>query len=234
MARWGRRCSAEHNDRSKRMTTAGHAAGLDRIAPRRFLLFFAVLVSGWTLGPLLIGPGRALLAGFDVAALAFLLSCASTLRHEPTDMRSLAARSDANRVVLLVISAVLMLVVFAAIVGELGLGGPLGLADKLLIVVTLVLVWTFGNAVYALHYAHLFYSRSAEGDDRAGLEFPGTAQPLMSDFVYFAFTLGVAVQTSDVQVTSRHVRVVVIAHSVLGFFFNIGVLALAISVMGAR
>ena len=49
----------------------------------------------------------------------------------------------------------------------------------------------------------------------------------------FAFTIGVAVQTSDVQVTSRHLRNVVIVHAVVGFFFNLGVLALAINVLGA-
>ena len=55
----------------------------------------------------------------------------------------------------------------------------------------------------------------------------------MSDFVYFAFTLGVAVQTADVEVTSRHIRKVVTAHCVAGFFFNLGVLALTINVLGS-
>lgn len=208
--------------------------GLERIAPWRFLMFFAVLAVAWAIGPFFVAPGEALLAGFDVAAVAFLISCLWTFRHEPTDMRAVAERSDANRLVLLVVSLMLMVVVFAAMVGELGLRGQLGLSQKLVIVATLMLVWLFGNAVFTFHYAHLFYSRDAGGTDRGGLEFPGTAQPLMSDFVYFAFTLGVAVQTSDVQVTSRHIRVVVTAHSVIGFFFNIGVLALAISVIGAE
>ena len=56
----------------------------------------------------------------------------------------------------------------------------------------------------------------------------------MSDFAYFAFTLGVAVQTSDVQITSPHLRRLVTVHCVIGFFFNLGVLALTINVLGAR
>ena len=56
----------------------------------------------------------------------------------------------------------------------------------------------------------------------------------MSDFVYFAFTLGVAVQTSDVSIESRHLRKIVTAHCVAGFFFNLGVLALTINVLGNR
>ena len=118
-------------------------------------------------------------------------------------MRQLAAKSDANRVVLLVVSALLTLVIFAAIVAELGLRDQLTLVDKLLVVASLILVWIFGNAVYAFHYAHLFYTSDEKGRDRAGLLFPGTKEPVMTDFAYFAFTLGVAVQTSDVQVTSH-------------------------------
>ena len=207
--------------------------GLHRIAPWPFLLFFVALGVGWAIGPWFLVRSQALLAGFDLAAVVFLASCASTLRHAPDRIRTLAERSDANRRVLLVLSLVLTVVVFAAMVGELGLRGRLVFADKMLIVVSVMLAWLFGNAVYALHYAHLFYSRSAHGNDRAGLEFPGTPEPVMSDFFYFAFTLGVAVQTSDVQITSRHIRKVVIVHSIVGFFFNLGVLALAINVLGA-
>ena len=71
------------------------------------------------------------------------------------------------------------------------------------------------------------------GKDAAGLKFPGTAEPRMSDFAYFSYTLGVAVQTSDVQVTSPHIRNVVTVHCVAGFFFNLGVLALTINVLGS-
>lgn len=206
---------------------------LDRIAPWRFLLFFALLVVGWAVAALTLQRPEAILAGFDLAAATFLVSCVPMFRHAPAHMRTLAERSDANRVVLLVINVVLAVVVFAAILGELGLGGTRSLGDKLLVFVSLVLAWTFGNAVYALHYAHLFYGRDSSGTDRGGLEFPGTPEPVLSDFAYFAFTLGVAVQTSDVQVTKRHVRNVVTLHSVIGFFFNLGALALAINVLGA-
>jgi uncharacterized membrane protein len=205
---------------------------LNRIAPWPFQLFFALLAIGWVGGSFLLGLVQGLLTGFDIAAAAFLLCCIPALRKQAGDMRDLAARRDANRVVLLVISVLLTLVIFAAVVAELGLRSELSLMDKLLIVASLILVWTFGNTVYALHYAHLFYSRDKAGGDRAGLKFPGTKEPMMSDFAYFAFTLGVAVQTSDVQVTSRHLRKLVTVHCVIGFFFNLGVLALTINVLG--
>ena len=95
--------------------------------------------------------------------------------------------------------------------------------------------WTFANTVYALHYAHLYYSRDDGGKDRAGLEFPGnTKEPDYRDFAYFAFTLGVALQTSDVTITSPHIRWVVTVHCVAAFIFNLGVLALTINVLGSH
>jgi len=205
---------------------------LNRIAPWRFLLFFALLAVAWPVASAYADWSLGLMIGFDIASIAFLLSYASTFRRESGEMRRLAAESDASRRLLLVVTALLSLVVFAAILAELGLRGSLSLEEKLLIVLSLFLAWTFGNSVYSLHYAHLYYLPGQGGKDCGGLIFPGTAEPLMSDFVYFAFTLGVAVQTSDVQVTSRRMRKIVTIHSVIGFFFNLGVLALGISLLG--
>jgi len=44
----------------------------------------------------------------------------------------------------------------------------------------------------------------------------------------------VALQTSDVCITSPHIRRVVTLHCVAAFFFNLGVLALTINVLGSR
>jgi uncharacterized membrane protein len=201
-----------------------------RIAPWRFVMFFAVLAgaSAVLVGPL--GWSKGLLAGFDLAAIVFLVSCVSLFGHDPQRMREIAEQDDANRVMLLVISFLLSVVILAAVIAELG-QDKLELIDKLLVAASLVLVWLFANAVYTLHYAHLFYTSDDGDKDRAGLEFPKTKEPLTSDFVYFAYTLGVAVQTADVQITSPHIRKVVTAHCVAGFFFNLGVLALTINVL---
>ena len=206
----------------------------NRIAPWRFLLFFAVLGIGWAMAMPPMGWSQGLLAGFDVAAIIFIASQSATFRYSAKQMREAAERNDANRVVLLVISFLLSAVIMAAMVGELSAAEKLDLADKLQLAVSLVLVWIFANAVYALHYAHLFYTSDDGGSDKAGLKFPGTKEPVMSDFVYFAYTLGVAVQTADVDITSPHIRKVVTAHCVAGFFFNLGVLALTINVLAAN
>lgn len=204
----------------------------NRIAPARFLVFLAVMFAGWAVLIPLAGFELGLLAGFDVAALVFLLSSAPLLGLGAAALRDAAARNDANRWMLLAISFVLTLVILAAITVQLAAAESLHGIDKILIVATLVLVWTFGNAVYALHYAHLYYSRDDGGKDSAGLKFPGSAEPDMADFAYFAFTLGVAVQTADVAITSPHIRQVATVHCIAGFFFNLGVLALTINVLG--
>ena len=143
----------------------------------------------------------------------------------------MAARNDANRGVLLGLSFLLTAVILAAVVAELG-QSELTVIDKTLVAASMVLVWTFGNAVYTLHYTHLFYSADDGGSDCAGLDFPGTKEPVLSDFTYFAFTIGAALQTSDVVISSPNIRKVVTAHMVVSFFFNLGVLALTINVLG--
>jgi uncharacterized membrane protein len=206
---------------------------LNRVAPWRFMLFFVLLFVGCGLAVPAVGWSKGLLLGFDPAAIGFLISCLPSFGFDAKTMRRVAVNSDANRVILLIISFLLTIVILAAVIAELAQRDQLTTFDKALVAATLVLVWTFGNAVYTLHYAHLFYSPDDHGKDCAGLDFPGTKEPLMSDFVYFAFTLGVAVQTSDVQVTSPSIRKVVTAHCVAGFFFNLGVLALTINVLGS-
>lgn len=201
--------------------------------PWRFVLFFGLLAIVGAVALTRFEVSRSLLIAFDVAALGFLGSHITTFKYDAKRMRAAAAENDANRAVLLIVSFLLSVVILAAIVGELS-QGHLSALDKALVAVSLVLVWTFGNAVYTLHYAHLFYTSDDGGKDLAGLEFPKLREPLMADFVYFAFTLGVAVQTSDVAVTSPHIRKVVTAHCVAGFFFNLGVLALTINILGSR
>jgi len=201
--------------------------------PWRFQLFFVALALGWATGIWGLGWSQGLLAGFDVAALIFLALLVPLLTKDAPSLREAAVRNDANRPTLLVISFLLSVVILSAVIAELSQASMLGPWDKGLVAASLVIVWVFGNAVYTLHYAHLFYSADDGGKDCAGLEFPGTKEPLMGDFAYFAFTLGVAVQTSDVIITSPHIRRVVTVHCVAGFFFNLGVLALTINVLAS-
>ena len=210
-----------------------YGLNLSKIAPARFLAFLLLLAGATALSVAAFGFVRGTMVGFDIAALAFLVSCIPLFRRTSKEMRRSSERNDANRPMLIVISFAVAAVILILIVLLLNERGSLGWIVKLLIVVTLVLAWTFGNSVYTLHYAHLFYSKGETGKDAGGLDFPGTDEPSFADFAYFSFTLGVALQTSDVTICSAKMRNLVTVHCVVAFFFNLGVLALTINVLGS-
>jgi uncharacterized membrane protein len=204
----------------------------NRLAPARFILFilvFALAAAGGAYGT---GDWRSgLMAGFDIAALGFLASCLGLFRRGDAEtMRRHARENDANRIMMLVITGAVTVAVFAAVAAELLDPAHTSGAMKGLIVATLILAWLFSNTVYALHYAHLAY---LPGRTAKGLDFPGTKEPDYWDFVYFAFTLGMTFQTSDVAILDRHVRRTVTWHSVAAFVFNLGVLAFTVNVLGS-
>jgi len=202
------------------------------IAPPRFILFMAILIGATAAGIALIGNWRlGMMAGFDCATFVFLISCLSILStREEAEIRQHAAENDANRFGLLVICGIVMTVLLIAITAEV-IGRSPEPATKGLIVLTLVLAWLFSNMVYALHYAHLAYMAASSQCD--GFEFPGTPQPTYWDFVYFAFTCGMAFATSDVQITKEQIRRVVTFHCLAAFAFNIGVLAFSINLLAS-
>lgn len=216
------------------MARGGHPAIGNRLAPTRFLAFLVVLAVGYVawrhFNPASDWRDAAAMA-FDGAAAAFLISLVPLFwGTSVADMRARAARNDAGRALVLGLTALLTLVVMAAITGELrgAQGGdPLAIGK---LVGTLLLIWLFANSVYALHYAHAYYLQT-EGADAGGLQFPGTRTPDYWDFAYFAFTLGMTFQTSDVEIHSRSLRKVALLHSFAAFVFNIGVIAFTINLL---
>ncbi len=211
----------------------------NRIAPVRFLGFIGVAIVAVPVASTLLGWRHGVMAGFDVAALVFFASLVPLVRGaRPDEMRAYAQRNDANRALMLAVTIAVSLVVLVAVGSELiekGAPKPTAVA---LIVTTLALAWTFANMVYALHYAHIYYTRSepGEGDkpaDRAGLDFPDTSEPTYWDFIYFSFTLGMTFQTSDVQMTSTGMRKTAVFHCLAAFVFNLGILAFTINVLGS-
>lgn len=211
---------------------AARASGIgNRIAPARYLGFIALFVAGGAIASRWLTAGESVLVGFDVAALAFLVSLWPLFDDEAADIRARAKANDANRVTLLAITGLVMLAILVAVGAELaGKPDPLAIA---LVIGTLAIAWIFSNTVYALHYAHLFYTSTGGKGDDGGIDFPGTAKtPDYWDFLYFAWTLGMTFQTSDVSIGSRHVRRIVTFHCLAAFVFNLGVLAFTINVLG--
>ncbi|HEX3677166.1 MAG TPA: DUF1345 domain-containing protein [Sphingomicrobium sp.] len=202
------------------------------VAPWRFIMLFLMLLAAiWPASALLGSVPLGIVASFDVAAATFLISCWTIFAIEdPREIERIARLNDANRTVLLVITAIVLAVLLIAMAAQ-TIGGHPDSLTKVLIIVTLILAWLFSNSVYALHYAHMAYITSPAGCE--GFRFPGTEEPLYWDFVYFAFTCGMAFATSDVEVTNQSIRKVVTFHCLAAFAFNIGVLAFTVNLLAS-
>ena len=222
------------------MAAKGKSLGIgNRLAPARFVLFLALLPAGFFAYRALVPTtpstqwGDAAAMAFDAAALIFLGSLLPLVRYsDEIQMRAHAAANDANRALVLVLTTLLGFAVMAAIYGEMPQardGNHLAAAK---LIGTLLLIWLFANSVFTLHYAHAYYTQTDEGMDLGGLDFPGTVMPDYRDFAYFAFTLGMTFQTSDVSINAPSIRRAVLLHSFGAFVFNIGVIAFAINVLG--
>jgi len=203
------------------------------IAPWRFLVFVAIMaiavpVAIWRLDNLALG----LMVGFDIAAITFFALCAPVLgTREAAVVHRHAKENDANRTGLIVISAIVLAVLLAAVGAETMVNRPEPLT-KATVIGTLFLAWLFSNLIYAFHYAHMAY-RDGPHANCSGLSFPGDKDPVYWDFIYFAFTLGMTFQTSDVTISDQRIRKFVTLHAFGAFVFNIGVLAFTINVLGS-
>jgi len=98
------------------------------------------------------------------------------------------------------------------------------------LLLTIMLSWTFIHTMFALHYAHEYYAE--HGKRGGGLIFPRDHEPDYWDFVYLAFSIGTATSVSDVEVSSKRIRLTVTVHGVVAFFFNVTVIALTVGLVG--
>lgn len=89
--------------------------------------------------------------------------------------------------------------------------------------------WLLLPIEFGLAYASLYHR---EGTGQHGLEFPGDDEaPDYADFLYFAITVAATSQTSDVVVSAKPMRRLVLIQALLAFIFNTGVLALSINIL---
>ncbi len=132
---------------------------------------------------------------------------------------------------------ILFFVTFAALLSVVAIVEPLAtmrhaegwrrIAHLVLAGLTLIDSWVLVPTLFTTHYTDMFYS---VGETERPLSFPGTESPVFLDFAYFAFTIAAACQTSDVSTIGRPMRKVVIAHTIVSFFFNASILGFAINV----
>lgn len=178
-------------------------------------------------------PMVRVLVGWNCMAWLYVLLIGwLAFRADPNDVRRLAEVEDENAEAVLALISVAALASLVAIVVELAAAGHVDDSQKLLRYAftgsTVLGSWFLIGMVFTMHYARMFYVADAQ---EPVLRFPeGVRNPDYWDFLYFSFTLSVAVQTSDVVIASRELRKVVLLHSVIGFLFNTAILGLAVNI----
>jgi uncharacterized membrane protein len=207
-------------------------------AHRRLVLALIVVVALLAVLPGALALSLRIAVAWDGGVAVFLgLTWWMVARGPSANMRDAVLRNDQGRagVLLLVLCAIAASV--AAIFFLLkrpGTGGATPGIEVAAAVLTIICSWLLTHVMFALHYAHRFYRddpATRENDATGGLTFPGAGAPHYWDFLYFSFVIGMTCQVSDVQVTSRPMRELVLWHGLLAFVFNTIVLALSINIV---
>ena len=185
--------------------------------------------------PDIASPVTRALLGWNVGVWLYLVLIGlMMLRADHGRLRKVAiAHAEGAAVVSAVIVAA-SLASIVAIVLELAAakaGARHALPHALIALLTVASSWLLLPTLFTLNYASLFY-RAEKGE---GLVFPGAGtgnnfKPDYMDFLYFSFTIAVALQTADVSITTAVMRRVVLLQSLLAFIFNTTILALTINI----
>ena len=218
---------------SRRATAATGAPAHRWVAHRRLIV---CAIAGALIGAFWPGDGSALarvLVGWNAFVWLYLATVAVTLvRADSGHIKRLAlaqAESAATVLVIVVIAAIGSLVIVVVELIAAKAAGPHHMLAHLVFAFVSVLgSWLLLPMLFGLSYASEYYGREPD----RGLAFPGAAEgfePDHTDFLYFSFTIAVTAQTSDVGVTTRSMRRLVLFQSLLSFLFNTTILAFSIN-----
>jgi uncharacterized membrane protein len=205
-----------------------------RGARQRLLFALLVGVIAWIVTPASLSLATRALITWNAGGAALLVIAASIImRADTEETRRRAAAEDPGRtfVWLFVLGASAFSLFAATMVSREAKELP-HFEGNLLVAMSIAAVaisWVLTHTGFTLRYAHLYYREGP--DNEGGIELPGDDKPDDLDFAYFAFTIGMCFQVSDATITSRTVRRTALAHAVMSFAYNTGILALLINVV---
>lgn len=174
------------------------------------------------------------LIGWDIAGAAMLLLAWSNIvAADARATHDRASAEDPGRtlvyVIVLLTSSASLLAATILVRSVHGLPGGLSHAVAALCLTAVALAWALTHTAFVFRYAHLYYREDAEGV--GGVTLPGDKPPTYFDFAYFAFTIGMCFQVSDVCVTSPQIRRAVLLHAVISFAYNSVILAFVLNLV---
>ena len=172
------------------------------------------------------------LSGFDAGVLTMLAFDFIIIFSSPAEViRRRAAAEDPGRTlmwIIVLLGSAVGLFAAAYVLRRAHFLAPESPAYACVLSLTAVIsAWFLTNASFTLRYAHLYFRD--DGSAQGGLQFPGDEAPDAWDFAYFAFTVGMCFQVSDVVITSKPIRRAVLMHSVLSFAYNTIILGMALN-----
>lgn len=177
---------------------------------------------------------RRVIIAWDIGIWLYLLLMAWLMAHaHHMHVRQIALQEHRSRLTelsLMLLAAFTSLAVIAMELTKLKcLPGEQQLIHYIFTALTVFGSWLLIIILFTLHYAHLFYTAHFEA---LPLEFSDkTLSPDYWDFLYFASTIAVAAQTSDVLVKSKAMRKTVMAQSIVSFIFNVAIVGLSINIV---
>jgi len=184
------------------------------------------LVSGAVAGAAGVPLPTAVLSGWCAGVLAHAVPSFMLMqRATPESIRRRAEALDEGEGAVLATTLIAAIASLGAVLWYLasGGGGAPSAGEVALALGTILLSWSFVHLLFAVRYAHEYWQAGG------GLDFPGGEKPEWGDFLYFAFTIGMTFQTSDVTVSGRALRQLTLVHALVAFLFNMFVLAAAVN-----
>lgn len=190
-----------------------------------------------------VQPSTQSIATWDVFALSILvLAWLTILTTPPEKLRARAQMQDVSHIVIFIFVLVaacagLFAVGFLFLNKSVVVTRPHFFIHLLMSLVAVICSWALVHTVFGLRYAHTYYGDpdgpAGPKPHAGGLDFPGGREPDYMDFAYFSFVIGMTFQVSDVVITSRDFRKLVLVHAMLSFGFNTVILALTINTVSA-
>jgi uncharacterized membrane protein len=206
--------------------------------PRRAITRVAIAVASGIAAYLLVASrvpaSAAALIGWDFAGVVLaILSWALIATADAKATRARASSEDPGRtlvyVIIVLTSSASLLAATILVRSAHALTPGLSHAVAALCLTAVALSWTLTHTAFVFRYAHLYYREDSEGV--GGVTMPGERPPAYFDFAYFAFTIGMCFQVSDVCVTSPQIRRAVLLHAVISFAYNSAILAFVLNLV---
>ena len=204
----------------------------------RFFVAIVVAAIAYVATAHRVAPPVRNVVAWDAGAFVYLVSIATMFaRSSPGMMPRNAERQQEGEWTMFWVTLGAVVFSFTAVLDALSgashLAAGVVRARVSLVAATLLLSWLLTQTVFAMRYAHEYYERRPDGKLQRGLQFPNEDEPDYWDFLYFAFSFGMAFQTSDVAVADRALRRLATVHGFIGFLFNTVIVALTVNLAAA-